>query len=174
MIENWVASIESLRTTDLRNSVPIKATPMKGLVYVELKLSVRRWIFLHRFHKSPYDRILTNIKSPSSIVAVASMNKAAKEEISPSETNEICVSGDGTSKTRGYTSRIGVCSISGDITGKVIDIEVLSSYCKKSVEKSEIWNIISRMEKSHEPYCVKNHSDSSNKMEVEGMKRIFR
>ncbi|GFT43743.1 uncharacterized protein TNCV_53741 [Trichonephila clavipes] len=77
-----------------------------------------------------YDRILNNIKSASSIVAVASMNKAAKEEIAASETNEICLSGDGTWKTGGHTSRIGVCSIIGDITGKVIDVEILSSYCK--------------------------------------------
>ncbi|GFT28036.1 hypothetical protein TNCV_644271 [Trichonephila clavipes] len=61
---------------------------------------------------------------------VASMNKAAKEEISASKTNEICVSGDGIWKTQGYTSCIGVCSIIGDITGKAIDVEVLSSYCK--------------------------------------------
>ncbi|GFW78909.1 uncharacterized protein TNCV_2059301 [Trichonephila clavipes] len=112
-----------------------------------------------------YDRILNNIKSASSIVAVASMNKAAKEEIAASETNEICVSGDGTWKTRGHTSRIGVCSIIGDVTGKVIDVEVLSSYCKgcDRWKSLKIWNSISRMEKSHEPYCVKNHSGSSNK-----------
>ncbi|GFX51449.1 hypothetical protein TNCV_3103821 [Trichonephila clavipes] len=55
-----------------------------------------------------YDRILNNIKSDGSIVAVASMNKAAKEEIAASETNEICVSGDGIWNTRGHTSRIGV------------------------------------------------------------------
>ncbi|GFQ86039.1 uncharacterized protein TNCT_609841 [Trichonephila clavata] len=75
-----------------------------------------------------YDRILNNIKSADSIVAVSSMNKAAKEEIAASETNKICVSGDGTWKTRGYTSRIGVCSIIGDFPGKVIDVGVLSSY----------------------------------------------
>ncbi|GFX34964.1 uncharacterized protein TNCV_2329041 [Trichonephila clavipes] len=123
-----------------------------------------------------YDRILNNIKSASFIVAVASMNKAAKEEIAASETNEICVSGDGTWKTRGHTSRIGVCSIIGDITGKVIDVEVLSSYCKgcdrwKSLKYGTAYQ---ECKKSHEPYCVKNHSGSSNKMEVEGMKRIFK
>ncbi|GFX25356.1 uncharacterized protein TNCV_1275161 [Trichonephila clavipes] len=80
-----------------------------------------------------YDRILNNIKSASSIVAVASMNKAAKEDIAASETNEICVSGDGTWKTWGHTSCIGVCSNIGDITGKVIDVEVLSSYIAKAV-----------------------------------------
>ncbi|GFT98475.1 uncharacterized protein TNCV_3951491 [Trichonephila clavipes] len=123
-----------------------------------------------------YDRILNNTKSASSIVAVASMNKAAKEEIAASETNEICVSGDGTWKTRGHTSRIGVCSIIGDITGKVIDVEVLSSYYKgcdrwKSLKYGTAYQ---EWKKSHEPYCVKNHSGSSNKMEVEGMKRIFK
>ncbi|GFW03385.1 uncharacterized protein TNCV_4939181 [Trichonephila clavipes] len=123
-----------------------------------------------------YDRILNNIKSASSIVAVASMNKVAKEEIAASETNEICVSGDGTWKTRGHTSRIGVCSIIGDITGKVIDVEVLSSHCKgcdrwKSLKYGTAYQ---EWKKSHEPYCVKNHSGSSNKMEVDGMKRIFK
>ncbi|GFW71319.1 uncharacterized protein TNCV_537371 [Trichonephila clavipes] len=83
---------------------------------------------------------LNNIKSAGSIVAVASMNKETKEEISASETNEICVRGDGIWKIRGHTPRIGVCSIIGDITGKVVDIEVSSSYCKgcDQWEKSEI------------------------------------
>ncbi|GFY08345.1 uncharacterized protein TNCV_1357511 [Trichonephila clavipes] len=122
-----------------------------------------------------YDRILNNIKSASSIVAVALMNKAAKE-IAASETNEICVSGDETWKTRGHTSPIGVCSIIGDITGKVIDVEVLSSYCKscdrwKSLKYGTAYQ---EWKKSHEPYCVKNHSGSSNKIEGEGMKRIFK
>ncbi|GFW55972.1 uncharacterized protein TNCV_373781 [Trichonephila clavipes] len=107
-----------------------------------------------------YDRILNNIKSASSIVAVASMNKAAKEEIAASETNEICVSGDGTWKTRGHTSHIGVCSIIGDITGKVIDVEAISSFCKgcdrwKSLKYGTAYQ---EWKKSHEPYCVKNHS----------------
>ncbi|GFV52182.1 uncharacterized protein TNCV_5071031 [Trichonephila clavipes] len=66
-----------------------------------------------------YDSILNNIKSASSIVAVASMNKAAKEDNAESETNEICFSGDGTWIARGHASRIGVCSIIGDINGKV-------------------------------------------------------
>ncbi|GFT77769.1 uncharacterized protein TNCV_7891 [Trichonephila clavipes] len=73
-----------------------------------------------------YDRVLNNIKSASSIVVVASMNKAAKEEIAASETNEICVSGDGTWKTWGHTSRIGVCSNIGDIT--VVKLLMLKFY----------------------------------------------
>lgn len=122
-----------------------------------------------------YDRILNKIKAASSEVAVNSMKKAANEEVLASKTNEICISGDGTWKTRGHTSRIGVCSVIGDMTGKVIDIEVLSSYCKgcelwkgrRCGTEYEAWKL------SHEPHCVKNHSGSSGKMEVDGMKKIF-
>ncbi|GFY32216.1 uncharacterized protein TNCV_3557241 [Trichonephila clavipes] len=103
------------------------------------------------------------------------MKNAAKEEVSASGSNEICVSGDGTWKTRGHTSRIGVCSVIGDVTGKVIDVAVLSSYCKgcekwrgpKSGHSYEEWNL------KHQPHCVKNHIGSSSKMEVDGMKEIF-
>ncbi|GFY59718.1 uncharacterized protein TNIN_15301 [Trichonephila inaurata madagascariensis] len=104
------------------------------------------------------------------------MNKAEKEEISTYETNEICVIGDGTRKTWGHTSCIGICSIIGNITGKVIDVKVSSSYCKGCDQwKSLKYGIVFKeWKKGHEPHCVKNHSGSSNKMEVEGMKRIFR
>lgn len=103
------------------------------------------------------------------------MMNAAKEEVSATGSEEICISGDGTWKTRGHTSRIGVCSVIGDVTGKVLDIEVLSSYCKgcdqwkgtKSGKVYENWKL------KHQPHCVKNHSGSSSKMEVDGMKRIF-
>ncbi|GFV85503.1 uncharacterized protein TNCV_3773271 [Trichonephila clavipes] len=98
-----------------------------------------------------------------------------KEEVSASGSNEICASGDGTWKTRGHTSRIGVCSVIGDVTGKVIDVAVLSSYCKgcekwrgpKSGHSYEEWKL------KHQPHCVKNHIGSSSKMEVDGMKEIF-
>ncbi|GFT32364.1 hypothetical protein TNCV_4483991 [Trichonephila clavipes] len=68
------------------------------------------------------------------------MKNAAKKEVSASGSNEICVSGDGTWKTRGHTSRIGVCSVIGDVTGKVIDVAVLSSYCK-GCENGEVQNL---------------------------------
>ncbi|GFY14452.1 uncharacterized protein TNCV_1315061 [Trichonephila clavipes] len=73
-----------------------------------------------------YERIMRKINLASREVADDSMKNAAKEEVSASGSNEICVSGDGTWKTRGHTSRIGVCSVIGDVTGKVIDVAVLS------------------------------------------------
>ncbi|GFV79607.1 transposable element Tcb2 transposase [Trichonephila clavipes] len=80
--------------------------------------------------KKSYERITRKINLASREVADDSMKNAAKEEVSASGSNEICVSGDGTWKTRGHTSCIGVCSVIGDVTGKVIDVAVLSSYCK--------------------------------------------
>ncbi|GFW80220.1 uncharacterized protein TNCV_461271 [Trichonephila clavipes] len=58
---------------------------------------------------------------------------------------------------------------------KVIDVAVLSSYCKgcekwrgpKSGHSYEEWKL------KHQPHCVKNHIGSSSKMEVDGMKEIF-
>ncbi|GFV76490.1 uncharacterized protein TNCV_4727101 [Trichonephila clavipes] len=121
-----------------------------------------------------YERIMRKINLASREVADDSMKNAAKEEVSASGSNEICVSGDGTWKTRGHTSRIGVCSVIGDVTGKVIDVVVLSSYCKgcekwrgpKSGHSYEEWKL------KHQPHCVKNHIGSSSKMEVDGMKEI--
>ncbi|GFW52522.1 uncharacterized protein TNCV_404501 [Trichonephila clavipes] len=66
-------------------------------------------------------------------------------------------------------------NVIGDVTGKVIDVAVLSSYCKgcekwrgpKSGHSYEEWKL------KHQPHCVKNHIGSSSKMEVDGMKEIF-
>ncbi|GFV35982.1 uncharacterized protein TNCV_2867401 [Trichonephila clavipes] len=66
-------------------------------------------------------------------------------------------------------------NVIGDVTGKVIDVAVLSSYCKgcekwrgpKSGHSYEEWKL------KHQPHCVKNHIGSSSKMEVDRMKEIF-
>ncbi|GFT63005.1 uncharacterized protein TNCV_1607701 [Trichonephila clavipes] len=63
-------------------------------------------------------------------VAEESMKMAAVEEYSSSPDNLLTVSGDGTWKTRGHSSLIGVCTVIGAETGKVLDREVLSSFCK--------------------------------------------
>ncbi|GFV64292.1 uncharacterized protein TNCV_575761 [Trichonephila clavipes] len=122
-----------------------------------------------------YERILRKINLASREVADDSMKNAAKEEVSASGSNEICVSGDGTWKTRGHTPRIGVCSVIDDVTGKVIDVAVLSSYCK-GCEKwrgPKSGHSYEERKLKHRPHYVKNHIGSSSKMEVDGMKEIF-
>ncbi|GBM73578.1 hypothetical protein AVEN_140213-1 [Araneus ventricosus] len=56
--------------------------------------------------------------------------KVADEEVAAVDSTDITVSGDGIGKTRGHTSQIGVCTVIGADTGKVIDVEVLSKACK--------------------------------------------
>lgn len=125
--------------------------------------------------RKAYNLSVKKLVKSSSTVAQNSMISAAREEIQQTGSSCINVSGDGTWKTRGHTSRVGVCTIIGDKTGKVIDTEVLSSYCKscdawKSKRGSSEY---SEWRKNHEKECLINHSGSAGKMEVVGMVRIF-
>ncbi|GFV52474.1 uncharacterized protein TNCV_1579931 [Trichonephila clavipes] len=77
-----------------------------------------------------YDVINNKLSRVMKEVAEESMKRAAVEENSSSPDNLLTVSGDGTWKTRGHSSLIGVCTVIGAETGKVLDREVLSSFCK--------------------------------------------
>lgn len=122
-----------------------------------------------------YNQSVKKLLSSCATVSEKSMKCAAEEEKELTGSSDIIVSGDGTWKTRGHTSRVGVCTVIGDKTGKVIDTEVLSTYCKacdswkarKGTAEHKAW------EKSHKDECLINHSGSSGMMEVVGMIRIF-
>lgn len=122
-----------------------------------------------------YDAINQNILKATSNVAKSSMQNAVQNEINLTGSSDITVSGDGSWKTRGHSSLVGVCTLIGAESGKVVDTEVMSSFCKgcasyrgiKSGNRYEIWK------KKHMQVCTKNHSGSASKMEVDGMLRIF-
>ncbi|GFU89852.1 uncharacterized protein TNCV_4742931 [Trichonephila clavipes] len=108
-------------------------------------------------------------------VAEASMQSAALEEVTLTNSSDIIISGDGTWKTRGYSSRVGVCAVIGDKTRNYIDAEVMSSFCKgcdsckrrKGSPAYKKWKIL------HVKECLKNHNGSAGMMETVGMVRIF-
>lgn len=109
-----------------------------------------------------YTSTVNKIVKATSETAEKSMKKAAQTEAILSNSSlSVTVSGDGTWKTRGHTSLTGVCTIIGAESGKVIETEVMSSYCKMC-ESSE----------AHDS-CNRNHFGSAGKMEVDGMIRIF-
>ncbi|GFS81520.1 uncharacterized protein TNCV_3435781 [Trichonephila clavipes] len=85
------------------------------------------------------------------------------------------VSGDGTWKTRGHTSLIGVCALIGADCGKVLDMEVMSSYCQgcDSYKGPKFGPKYSAFLAKHQIFCRKNHSGSAGGMEVCGMQKIF-
>ena len=70
----------------------------------------------------------------------------------------------------------GVSSLIGSFTGKVLDIDVKSSYCKmcKIWEKRKSTAEYEKWLEDHESECLANHEGSSGKMEVDGMVEMFK
>lgn len=68
------------------------------------------------------------------------MKKAAKEAVEENEgATDISIAFDGTWQKRGFKSLNGVFTITSVETGKVLDIEVLSKFCRGcSLAKTEI------------------------------------
>ncbi|GFV24981.1 uncharacterized protein TNCV_884471 [Trichonephila clavipes] len=122
-----------------------------------------------------YDVINNKLSRVMKEVTEESMKRAAVEENSSSPDNLLTVSGDGTWKTRGHSSLIGVCTVIGAETGKVLDREVLSSFCKgcESYKGVKFGIKYNKWQRAHKISCRKNYSGSAGKMEVDGMLRIF-
>ncbi|GFX34916.1 uncharacterized protein TNCV_2328561 [Trichonephila clavipes] len=119
-----------------------------------------------------YNNIINKLQLCSKEVAEASMQSAAFEEVTLTNSSDIIISGDGTWKTRGYSSRVGVCAVIGDKNRKAcIDAEVMSSFCKgcdswkrrKGSPAYKKWKIL------HVKECLKNHNGSAGMMETVGM-----
>lgn len=110
-----------------------------------------------------YEKICHKIKDASKATAVESMIKATEEEVQMCGSTDITVSGDGTWKTMGHTSQIGVCTVIGADTGKVLDVDILSLSCKgcESWKGPRSGNEFSEWTKKHSSTCTKNHSGSS-------------
>lgn len=122
-----------------------------------------------------YDKIVSHIHAATNIVAEKSMQKAAEEEIKVTGSSNITVSGDGTWKTRGHSSRFGATTVIGGETGKVIDRYVSSAYCKGCETAKDIVTDEARIKwkNQHAKVCSKNHSGSAAQMEVNGMVSMF-
>ncbi|GFV49608.1 uncharacterized protein TNCV_2814661 [Trichonephila clavipes] len=80
------------------------------------------------------------------------MQSAALEEVTLTNSSDIIISGDGTWKTRGYSSRVGDVILGNEERG--------SPAYKK-------WKIL------HVKECLKNHNGSAGMMVTVGMVRIF-
>ncbi|GFU90224.1 uncharacterized protein TNCV_3874281 [Trichonephila clavipes] len=110
-----------------------------------------------------YDVINNKLSRVMKEVAGESMKRAAVEENSSSPDNLLTVSGDGTWKTRGHSSLIGVCTVIGAETGKVLDREVLSSFCKgcDSYKGAKFGIKYNKWQRRHKISCRKNYSGSA-------------
>lgn len=113
-------------------------------------------------------------------VAEKSMRDAVEEvkQFYEPEMDGICnigVSGDGTWRRRGYSSAYGVVAALSTVTGKALDVEVMSKECREcmgwrakegGVEFQEWWE-------GHQHCCQANHYGSSGSMDATGMLSIF-
>ncbi|XP_071040204.1 uncharacterized protein [Parasteatoda tepidariorum] len=122
-----------------------------------------------------FDNINTKLCSAICEVAKESMANAASAEKSCTGKDTSTVTGDGTCETRGHTSLIGTCILIGSEAGNILDIEVMSSYCKvcDAYQGAKFGINCKRWLQKHLPFCKKNHLGSAGQMEVDGMLKIF-
>lgn len=88
-----------------------------------------------KWGQQTYYSAVDNINIAVDAVLRLVLNKASKEEKKLNKAageieNDFAVSGDGSWAKRGFTSLLGVISLIGKRTGKIVDVMVKSSYCK--------------------------------------------
>ena len=120
------------------------------------------------------DQILIDVEA----VARFALKKAANEEKQKNAEkgfpeNELSVSGDGSWAKRGFSSLLGIVSLIGKYSNKIIDVIVKSSKCKgcqylaqKNPVEAEI------LYEDHK--AESNHEGSAGKMEVDGVLEMFK
>ena len=88
---------------------------------------------------------------------------------------DIGISADGTWRRRGYTSSYGVVSGISLVTGKVLDVEVMSKECRKCVawKRKEGTEEFQEWWEGHQHQCHSNFQGSSGAMDAAGCVAIF-
>ena len=131
-------------------------------------------------NENAYRDILEAVKKAAQTVCQQSMTAAvddAKRFYEPEEDGvfEIGISGDGTWRRRGYSSLYGIVTAISTVTGKVVDIEIMSKDCKEctvwrnkeGTQEFEDWW------EGHQHLCQANHLGSSGSMDASGLLAIF-
>ena len=145
---------------------------------------------LERFHamlnlpptltRNNYDIISKLVSVGVKKVAEETMSKAVEEIAEKGVKDdkgvvEVAVSGDGTWQRRGYSWLNGIFACMSIDSGKVLDIEPMSRYCKVCVVNKKIKesdpNKYEVVKAEHK--CKANYHGSAPNMEAVGAKRIF-
>ncbi|XP_026471717.1 uncharacterized protein LOC113375996, partial [Ctenocephalides felis] len=131
---------------------------------------------------STYTALLENIHMATSslcdtLLAFAVTQEKTMNEESGKPQDELTVSGDSTWKKRGFSSLLGVSTLIGKYTGKVLDVMIMSSFCggcnlwknrkKTNLLEYEMWY------EMHVDECTINHSRSSGQMEISAITKMF-
>ena len=95
----------------------------------------------------------------------------------PDEILNVTVTCDATWQKQGHQSLYGVMVVASLETGQVLDVEVLSKWCKDCHAKRRLHPTSTEFldwREEHQGICSVNYSESSGAMEVEGALRIWR
>lgn len=115
-------------------------------------------------------RVVSEVAQESMAKAAAEVKTRSKSDDSPTKCG---VSVDGTWQRRGYTSLNGcVAAISVD-TGKVLDVEIMSSFCPTCKRLKNMTKNIEYEAEKADHICQCNYEGSSKTMETVGASRIF-
>lgn len=130
--------------------------------------------------KSAYYAAVKNIYSAVQSVFNVIISKTGEEEKvknmeARNAEQELTVSGDGSWSKRGFSSLLGVVTIIGKYSKKVLDLVVKSSYCHScALHRNEIGTEEhAQWLDTHNESCGVNHVGSAGKMEVDGIVQIF-
>ena len=125
-----------------------------------------------------YDKLAVKIGAVAQKVAEDTMFDAVSELRKHANNDEICdigVSCDGTWQRRGFSSLNGVFSALSMDTGKVLDVEPMSRFCKGCFLKKDLLKTnptaYAQWRNSH--ICKNNYKGSASGMETTGAKHVF-
>ena len=128
-------------------------------------------------HTTVHDKNVRSLNVAVKSVATDAMMDACEEirHAAPTDITETSVSCDGTWQKRGHVSLNGAVAVLSTVTGKVLDIEVMSRYCNKCTfnEKRKYTDPdkYAKFKTSH--VCMVNHKGSAPAMERDGTVNIF-
>lgn len=133
----------------------------------------------HPVYQKSYKNIMDTIHGVCKSVRSFSTKTAAQLEkektVEEGENRGITVSGDGSWRRRGFSSLFGIFSLIAWYTGKIVDIDIKSKFCKSC----SYWNSkehtadYENWKESHEEQCEINHEGSAGKMEVDSATEMF-
>lgn len=120
-------------------------------------------------------KLTTVVKGVAEKFMKSAASDVATQKQDPTDKISKCgVSVDGTWQRRGYTSLNGCVSAISVDTGKVIDIEIMSSYCPVCKKLERMPKNIAYTTLKFDHVCQCNFEGSASKMEVVGASRMFR
>ncbi len=114
---------------------------------------------------SKFQPIINILGLAAERVCTMSMHEAVEEAVIKNDDDrDLDAALDGTWQKKGHSSLNGVITATSVDTGKVIDLEIFTKFCRCK----------NKLKNEHEANCGANYTGSSGGMEVEGVINIFK